>query len=49
MDPPAILINEWTKEKQRKEISISWSPDKILYLVDENKTKCNRVGMGKKK
>ena len=37
------------KRKKRKETSISWSPDKILYLAGEDKTKCNRVWVRKTK
>ena len=34
-------------EKTEK-TSIPWSPDKILYLAGENKTKCNRVWVRQK-
>ena len=34
---------------KNKKTSISWSPDKILYLACENKTKCNRVVIEKKR
>ena len=32
----------------KKTTTITWSPDKILYLAGENKTKCNRVWVRQK-